>query len=222
MEALLRQHPMLGCIGIEDWRAVTGGAAPADVPTGAVVYRQGDPADRLVVIARGAVVLNGADLPGPFGAGEVIGAESLVAGSVFAGTARASAPSTLLAIESQRLVRHLEHHFDQVLDMIGGVSASLRVRVREVSVLKLQSAVERLADFLAELAPGQGGAVRLRLPFEKQILAERLGMDPATLSRAFGKLRALGVDTDRQDHAVVLIQDIGRLRGYAEDPEDGG
>ena len=46
-----------------------------------------------------------------------------------------------------------------------------------------------------------------------------LGMEPATLSRAFAKLRELGVETGRGDR--VEIADVDALRDLAESLDTG-
>jgi len=49
------------------------------------------------------------------------------------------------------------------------------------------------------------------LPYDKNLIAGRLGMKPESLSRAFAKLRAQGV-TVRQNHAAIA--DVERLQSY--------
>jgi CRP/FNR family transcriptional activator FtrB len=83
----------------------------------------------------------------------------------------------------------------------------------EVYALKLRSAVQRLAVYLlgrvheAELSPA-----RFVLPFEKRMLAARIGCSQENLSRAFAALRRIGVETQR---GVVLIRDLTALRTFA-------
>ncbi|MDQ2804984.1 MAG: helix-turn-helix domain-containing protein, partial [Pseudomonadota bacterium] len=62
---------------------------------------------------------------------------------------------------------------------------------------------------------------QIRLPFEKGLLAGRLGCRQENLSRAFASLRELGVETRG---ARVTLHDIPRLTRYAmpdylNDPE---
>ena len=96
----------------------------------------------------------------------------------------------------------------------------MRGQIKEITELKLQSTTERLASYLVELAGAAHGRAVLRLPCEKRLLAERLGMEPATLSRAFAKLRDLGVETGRGDR--VEVADMEVLRQLAEAMAMGG
>jgi DNA-binding transcriptional regulator YhcF (GntR family) len=49
---------------------------------------------------------------------------------------------------------------------------------------------------------------RFRLPYDKRLIAARLGVKQETLSRAFAKLRDHGVRTETRD---VLIESVSRL-----------
>ena len=54
----------------------------------------------------------------------------------------------------------------------------------------------------------------MTLPYDKTLIAGRLGMKPESLSRAFARLRELGVRV-KQHHAAIA--DVGRLREYVEE-----
>ena len=51
-----------------------------------------------------------------------------------------------------------------------------------------------------------------RLPFDKNVLAGRLGMTPETLSRAFMALKEQGVRTHNR---CIYVEDVQRLRDFA-------
>jgi len=71
-----------------------------------------------------------------------------------------------------------------------------------------------VAEFLLELAPCKEGACEVVLPYDKVLIAGRLGMKPESQSRAFVRLRDQGV-TIRQNNAV--IEDVTALRAFAEE-----
>lgn len=78
--------------------------------------------------------------------------------------------------------------------------------------LKLQSSAQRLAEYLLKLAQDQSQApARLVLPFEKRLLAAKIGCSQENLSRAFAALKRVGVVTQ---HSVVVIADPHALRAY--------
>ena len=64
------------------------------------------------------------------------------------------------------------------------------------------------------LAPVESGSYDIALPYDKVLIAARLGLKPESLSRAFAKLRAVGVAV----HAAhVAVNDVGKLRHLAAD-----
>jgi hypothetical protein len=63
---------------------------------------------------------------------------------------------------------------------------------------------------------GPGNAT-FELPFDKSLIARRLGMKPETFSRALAKLRGIGVETQG---ATVNVEDLDRLRAYCEEGGD--
>ena len=73
-----------------------------------------------------------------------------------------------------------------------------------------------MAEFLLELASCQDGSCEVTLPYDKVLIAGRLGMKPESLSRAFARLKDHGV-VIRQN--IAAIADVASLRDYvAADP----
>lgn len=192
-----------------------------DVAAGTPLFVQGEPATHLYLLVHGQVELSLCRPSRPpevlahLAAGAAVGADSLIPGSRHAATAIAVTPARTVAVGGLALTAYLDSHFDLMLAMIAEMAGSLHGMVKEITELKLQSTTERLASYLAGLTAGCArGAVEVRLPCEKRLLAERLGMEPATLSRAFAKLREIGVETGRGDR--VAIADLAELRRLGE------
>jgi CRP-like cAMP-binding protein len=82
--------------------------------------------------------------------------------------------------------------------------------------LKLRSSAQRLAQYLLCLVtdPDMSPA-RFVLPYEKQLLAGKIGCTKEHLARAFTTLRLYGVETKS---GIVVLGDIPRLRAFAEMP----
>lgn len=93
------------------------------------------------------------------------------------------------------LITSIERHFDKAN--------------AEIGILRTLSGQQRLIQFLLKLANGQRAPIALRLPFEKVLIAEHLGMTPESLSRNFAKLRSQGV---RVQGRSVRIEDPSQLR----------
>jgi hypothetical protein len=81
---------------------------------------------------------------------------------------------------------------------------------QRVEQLTAQSATQRVAEFLTSLAPCTEGPCTIALPYDKSVIAGRLGLKPESLSRIFAKLRSIGVDV-RASH--VIVSEMARLGG---------
>ncbi len=85
--------------------------------------------------------------------------------------------------------------------------------MQQVEQLKAQSGIQRVAEFLASLCPSTAGSHTIALPYDKALIAGRLGLKPESLSRAFAKLRAVGVEV-RASH--VVVNEVTKLRDVAD------
>jgi CRP/FNR family transcriptional activator FtrB len=83
---------------------------------------------------------------------------------------------------------------------------------QELKNQKLRTSLERLANWLVHRDKETGGGHRFVIPFEKKILAARLGMAPEVLSRAFATLAKYDVYIDG---ANVIIKDGSALERLA-------
>ena len=81
----------------------------------------------------------------------------------------------------------------------------------QVEQLTVRSSSERVAQFLPTARPRRRRERDRALPYDKGLIAARLGMQPETLSRALAKLRPLGVETHG---SRVTIRDIAALRRH--------
>jgi CRP/FNR family transcriptional regulator, transcriptional activator FtrB len=132
-------------------------------------------------------------------------------------TARAVARSRLLAIDAASLLNLVHRDPSLANTLLRSVSREFRTMVRQVRDLKLRTAAQRLGCFLlARVKDGEAIKADFRLPFDKGLLAARLGCRQENLSRAFAALRAYGVETHG---SRVLLHDIPRLKALAV-PDD--
>ena len=84
--------------------------------------------------------------------------------------------------------------------------------VQDIEHLKAQTGIQRVAEFLASLCPAGPGPHTITLPYDKTLIAGRLGLQPESLSRAFAKLRKVGV----QIHAShVVVNEVSKLKCLA-------
>jgi CRP-like cAMP-binding protein len=77
------------------------------------------------------------------------------------------------------------------------------------------SAPQRVATFLLRFvddgATDDGGAI-VELPYDKQLIAGRIGMTPETLSRSFHRLGDIGVTVQGDE---IHIENVASLKDFA-------
>jgi CRP-like cAMP-binding protein len=115
-------------------------------------------------------------------------------------------------IPADHIVRCIRSNPDIALAMIASISQHMHQLVQQVEQLKAQSGVQRVAEFLASLSIIERGRSAFALPYDKLLIARQLGLMPESLSRAFARLRAIGVTINASQ---VEVEDIARLRQLA-------
>jgi hypothetical protein len=103
---------------------------------------------------------------------------------------------------------------DIAIAMIASTSQHLHQLVQRVEQLSAQSGLQRVAEFLAALCPNKNGSCTISLPYDKSLIAGRLGLKPESLSRVFAKLRLVGVDVRASE---VVVSDVAQLRSLIAD-----
>ncbi|HSU07007.1 MAG TPA: cyclic nucleotide-binding domain-containing protein [Acetobacteraceae bacterium] len=119
----------------------------------------------------------------------------------------------LVAIKAEPLRVIIEREPELTLALLRSMSTDFRNLVRQIRDLKVRTTAQRLGAYLLALVPDPTSPTAdFRLPFEKGLLAARLGCRQENLSRAFAALRELGVETHG---ARVTLREIPRLTAYA-------
>lgn len=189
---------------------------------GATIFLHGEQADAVFIVAEGWVKLyriapSGAEaVVGVFTRGQSFGEAVAFRNESYPVSAEAVTDCALIRIEADVIQRLLRGTPDLAVSMLAATFRHLHSLVEQIEALKAQTGAQRVAEFLLELSENDTGASCVTLPYDKVLIAGRLGMKPESLSRAFAKLRRHGVSV-KQNQA--LIADMDRLRAYAqEDP----
>lgn len=221
--AALRSTSLLG--GLEDsvLTRVASVSRLTEVPEGTMLCRQGEPANLFYVILQGqmsgfSTAPNGTTaVVEVMRAGEALGLANVLARQPRQLSAQAITPCELLAIDSAGLLALVAEDTSLMTALLRAQATEFRALVRQVCDLKLRTTAQRLGCYLLDLSQqSQGNTTALRLPFDKRLLAARLGCRQENLSRAFAALRNFGVETHG---ARVILHDIAKLRAYSEPDE---
>lgn len=187
---------------------------------GATIFLQGERATAIYIVISGWVKLyriapNGAEaVVGVFTRGRSFGEAVAFRSDNYPVAAEAATDCELIRIEAEAVLRLIETNPEIAISILTSTFAHLHSLVAQVEQLKAQTGAQRVAEFLLELSHCDAGRCEVTLPYDKVLIAGRLGMTPESLSRAFQKLRKLGVKI-LQNHAEIT--DIGALRTYAEE-----
>lgn len=221
--ALLRRVPLLCELPPETLAKVTASASVQRFPRGAVLFNQGERPSYLHVLIEGQVGLIGISAEGTetvveiMKAGEMFIAAAVLTDKPWLMTAKALQAARLLLIPAEQLRSDLRQNPDLAIAMLTSLSQHFRRIVHEVKNLKLKSAAQRLASYLLSLTVKHEGATLLRLPYNKTLIAARIGIRPESLSRAFNTLQTIGVTVRTQD---VSIDDVARLAEFCRDDDE--
>ena len=191
----------------------------ARLPEGTEVCGQGDPALHLHVLLEGRVALWASAPDKSRAAVEVVRPPGyFVLATVLTRlphlmSARTVSAAHLLLIDTEGLHALLASEVELANALLHAEALNFRALVRQVQDLKLRTAAQRLACYLLALSnETEATTDKFRLPFDKRLLAARLGCRQENLSRAFAALRSAGVETHG---ARVILHDVPALRAFA-------
>lgn len=198
-------------LGMSSWR---------EYDRGETLFLQGEVAQSIHIVIDGWVKLyrispNGDEaIVHIFTKGESFGEAVALRGSAYPVTAEAVTACSVLRIPSAVLQEAIRKNPDTAVFMMASVFNHLHSLVSQLEQLKAHTGPQRVAEFLLQLCEQEEGECEVTLPYDKALIAGRLGMKPESLSRSFARLRTVGVRINR-NHAEIA--DIGRLRAFTEE-----
>lgn len=217
--ALARRSLLLASVPESNFDELLTQAHIRSFDRGATIFLQGERASAIYIVAEGWVKLyriapNGAEaVVGVFTRGSSFGEAVAFRHDSYPVAAEAVTDCTLIRIEADSFLRIIRESPEVAISILSATFAHLHALVGQVEQLKAQTGPQRVAEFLLDLAPCTAGACEVILPYDKVLIAGRLGMKPESLSRAFARLKGHEV-TIRQN--VAVIDDVAALTGYLE------
>jgi CRP-like cAMP-binding protein len=180
-----------------------------------VLFREGEPADSFYSVLTGYVRLYRLNKDGReadiriCGPGDTFAECLLAVGDKYLYNAQAAETVTLARFDLQRVRALSEQEKDVAKAVIRCLSDHLRTTMDCIANDRLQTAPQRVAHYLLTHCEAEGGPASIRLPFQKSLLAGKLGLAPEALSRAFSSLRRAGVIVRGR---TIQISDVNALR----------
>ena len=123
--------------------------------------------------------------------------------------AQAAENATLATVDIQMVREIASEEKDVAQAVMMVLSRHLLTTMNCVANDRLFTAPQRVANYILERCPVDGGPASIRLPFQKSLLAGMLGLAPEALSRAFSTLRKSGVTVRGR---AIQVMDVSNLR----------
>jgi len=180
-----------------------------------LLFGAGDEADCFYIVLDGAVKLFALAQDGRESIVEIFGPGTSFAEAAMLSTGRFPLHSeviedaTLIRVGRRAFLYTLHSDHALAYRMLAALVKWNRRLAGEISDLKELTPWQRVAEFLLAQTPATEGRVEVLLPFNKEVLASRVGIRRESLSRVLGRLRVLGVHTSGN---AVRIDDVDLLR----------
>ncbi|RFZ83971.1 Crp/Fnr family transcriptional regulator [Shinella sp. WSJ-2] len=206
---------LLAALGVESVAAMMEIAVIGNLPARQILFREGEPADLLHCVLSGYVRVYKLDPDGReadvelYGPGDLIGASVVLDGGRYTATAQAAEPALIARFDLKRVRDIANRRPDLAVALTHALSAQLAKAFASLANDRLHTAPQRVARFLLAHCIVEGKPASFRLPYQKSLLAGKLGLAPEALSRAFSMLRGYGVNVRGR---LVHINDPEALR----------
>ncbi|CAH0285946.1 cyclic nucleotide-binding domain-containing protein [Roseomonas sp. CECT 9278] len=168
------------------------------LPRGTTLFEQGDEPDFVHMLLEGSVGLqaaaegDGRTMVEFFGPGELFLAPAVMLHLPYLASAVALTEVRVLMIPADVFRDGVSRSHALCRATTQLLARHWRLMVDQVVDLKLRSAEDRVARFVARRVSEEAGAGNALLPEPRSAIAARLGMTPETLSRALGRLERKG------------------------------
>lgn len=216
---IVKSTPLFGAMSSQAGQDLVGNTAPRHYEKGATLFLQGETAAAFFIVLEGWVKIYRTTPDGlevvlhVFTKGETFAEAAIFLGGRYPASGETVSPSRLLRVDGSTFRARIEERPALAMAMLASASYSLKFLVEQIEQIKVRSAPQRIADFMVRMTEVRKGAAVIEFPFEKGLLANRLGMKPESFSRALGQLRVHGVSVERE---TVRIADVARLLSFVE------
>ena len=187
---------------------------------GKILFIHEDHADDFFFVQKGWVKLFRETLDGTqsivdiLPEGHIFGETALFENNLYPYSAEVIEPAEIIQIPMLILKEEIEANNKLALSMLSSMARYRRQQDREIEHRTIQNAPQRIGCFLLRLAnQNEDGAVKIHLPYDKTLVASRLGMQPETFSRALSKLKdKTGI---RINGATIEMDSLDQLVKYS-------
>lgn len=187
---------------------------------GKILFVHDDTIDRFYIIKSGWVKLFRETLDGAqavvdiLANNHVFGDIAIFENDIVPYSAEIVSNTEIISLPLADLKAEIKNNNELTLDMLKSMAHDRRQQDKEIEHRTIQNAPQRIGCFLLRLADqSQTGPVTIHLPYDKILVAARLGMQPETFSRALSKLRdETGI---RISGATIEMESLDQIVRYS-------
>lgn len=209
----MKQLPLfqgVDCVVVE---AMLRAAYLQRFPAHVELVREGEPADFLHVIVDGYVEVYSSyrdreTTVAVLGAGHSFIVAAVILDRIYLKSARALTSTKVLLIPAEAVRQAFGDDAAFARALAVELATAYRSVVKELKNQKLRSSLDRLANWILTQDAVAGSPGKIEVPFDKKVLASRLGMAPEVLSRSFAALQPYHV---KVSGSVITIDDRDAL-----------
>lgn len=220
VRATLQALPLFEAVAAETAERFSAAAQVRKHPKGSVLFLQDDPADYFYVILSGWVKLFRHTSEGDEAVidmlteNSVFGETSIIEDGHHSFGAVVTDAAELISLPTSLLKTSIEDDNKLALAMLSSLSRHRVRQTKELEGMTLKNASQRIGCFMLRLCNSSDEHdITIKLPYDKSLIAARLGMKSETFSRALNKLRK---ETNINiSGSVVTIPEIDDLSHYA-------
>ncbi len=221
----LAKHDLLGHLTPEELDRLLAPARVERLDAGRVLFRKGDPGDRLYVVLAGRISIGTTSEDGKevvfnvLGRGAVFGEIALLDGKARTADATAMTECHLLVLERKDFMPFLESHPEVAARLIAVLCERVRCVSESYEDALFMDLPARLAKRLLILAethgePAGGAGTRIEFPLSQQELAKMAGVSRESVNKLLRAWQNEGLIA--HDHSHVTILDASRLKRLVE------
>lgn len=220
IESFIEPIGLLQDVSSETYALFLNNALTRKFSKNEMVFAQEDEAKSFFIVKRGWVKLYRETLDGEEAVidvltnGHIFGETAIFESDHYNFNAEAVEPTELLCFSLATLKDAIANDAKLSMNMLSAMSRYRRQQDMELEHRTVQNAPQRIGCFLLRLSKSDAPSpIRLNLPYDKTLIASRLGMKPETFSRALAKLR--NETKIRIKGATVEIDTLDQLSHYS-------
>ncbi len=205
----IKQHPLFRGLSDVSLRNILKGASLIDIDKNSILFSQGDPISRFIILWEGWARSYKTNAEGAESILQLLGRKDclldhgLMAAMPSPFTFKTITKSKVLSLSLTTLADHLSRNRELSQNLLLATTTRLQRLVGQFEQITLRTAEQRVGWFLINLHLETGlEGEPIKLPFDKALIASYLNIKPETFSRVLGQFKKRGFTVEK--HQITM------------------